>query len=196
MRNDFLKRFKRITREQTTVVEHTQFMRRRFEGNRAQAREKLGLPASNLILLCMGFFQESKGFHDVVTAFEKTGPGHKMQLHVVGSAQPDNSHIAAYTVSFRTQCSRTPDVFLREEYLDDLMFDTWLAAADVLLLPYLGVASSGVGARASLYGTALVVRKIDTLIEQFPEAETFETITELSDLILQRVRITESAMHA
>lgn len=189
MREEFLLRFTRITREQTIVVEHTQFMRKRFEGTRAEARKKLALPASDLVLLCMGFLHESKGFHDAVTAFAQSNPENFMQLHLVGSAQSESPSAVAYAATLRTLCSQTPNVFLHEEYLDDTIFDTWLAAADVLLLPYIGVASSGVGARASLYGTDLIVRNLDALTEQFTKAETFETITELSGLIHQRVQV-------
>jgi len=183
MRQDFLKCFPRINPQHTTIIEHARFMCRKFHGTRTEARSRLGLPANGRVLLCLGFIHEAKGFHDAVTAFIAAMPGPDTSLHLVGNIHEQRPSEAAYAESLRRLCSSHPGLHLHEGWLDDVTFDTWLAAADLVLLPYLGVTSSGVGARASIYGTPLIIRNLPNLTEQFPDARVFHTLEEFADQI-------------
>lgn len=184
MRRQFLGRFPEIPREKTVLVEHTQFMLPHYRGSRNEARAELGLSACSTIFLCSGFLHRYKGFHDAVEAFSLIQThSAAAELHLVGSSFPNQHECQAYADELASLCANVPQVFLHQDYLDDRAFDRWLAAADVLLLPYLGVASSGVGARASLYDTRLIIRNLTNLVEQFPEAEIFATTAELRALL-------------
>lgn len=184
MKNDFLKRFKYIPESKTMVIDHAFFMQRHFHGTRQEARVLLNLKPDKKIFLCCGFIHRSKGFHDAVEAFGLlTSESSPSELHIVGSVAADNNDAQSYAYELSIQCELTMNAFLHQIFLDDKTFDTWLAAADVLILPYLGVASSGVGARASLYDTDLIVRDLPNLVEQFPNAAVFSNQKELSRLI-------------
>lgn len=188
LRKEFLSQFQRIAPERCRLIEHSRFMHRMFVGNRIEARERLCLPSSPRIFLCIGFLHHAKGFHEALEAFEKakaSEPASDSELHIVGSAQASDRFALSYASELERQATRSPGAHLHQAYLDKVDFDTWLCAADVLILPYLGVASSGVGARASLYGTKIVMRNLPNLVDQFPDAETFDTVEDLSTLILE-----------
>ena len=58
-----------------------------------------------------------------------------------------------------------------------------LIAVDLLFLPYRGVASSGVGARAELYGCPIVIRALPNLTDQFPRASMFTESEKLLEIM-------------
>lgn len=165
------------------VIEHSRYMTRKFSGTTADARRKLGLPADKNILVCLGFLQFSKGFQDVVEAFSLAGSPEESELHIVGSLMKESLDQRKFLSDLSTLCASVPGSSLHVTYLSDEDFDCWLAASDVVFLPYLGVASSGVGARAQLYGKRLVIRNLPNLTDQFPDASTFANTHELAELI-------------
>lgn len=181
MRADCLRLYPGLRRTTSRIADHTQFMRRKFAGNPTEARRRLGLDSGSRVLLCIGFLQSSKGFDEAAKAFASAGLAENCQLHIVGSLRSTTPEEQQYADSLRTLCQRTPRSFLHECYLSDESFDCWLAAADLVILPYRGIASSGVGARASLYGKKLVIRNLPNLTDQFPDARTFSNCDELAD---------------
>jgi glycosyltransferase involved in cell wall biosynthesis len=180
MRRDFLHRFPGIPIERTSIIEHSRYMVRKFTGTREDARRKLELPETGRILICLGFIHQTKGFHDAVEAFKIAGPSTDTSLHIIGNMHEQRADDALYAEFFRLRCSETPGVHMHEGWIDDEVFDAWLAAADLVILPYLGVASSGVGARASIYDKPLIIRNLPNLTEQFPDAITFDSTEELA----------------
>ncbi|MCW1923522.1 glycosyltransferase [Luteolibacter arcticus] len=174
MREEFHQRFPRISRARTSEIDHARFMQRRFHGTREEARAKLHLAADRLQFLCLGFFHQAKGFDEAITAFRNADIGSSAHLHVVGTPHGSTDAIVQHAALLAKLCEDTQGAFCHEVFVDDEGFDMWLAAADLLILPYRGVASSGVGARASLYGTRLLIRNLVNLTDQFPDAVTFE----------------------
>ena len=188
MRNDFMHRFPKIPTYKTSVVKHTQFMQPHYRGTRVEARTELGIKSAGVIFLCIGFLHHSKGFHDAIHAFSMVPqPSSSAQLHIVGSAPGKQPEAQSYAKELEALGANTANVFSHQQYLNDDAFDRWLAAADVVILPYLGVASSGVGARASLYGTDVIIRNLPNFTEQLPDAETFTTTAELAELFKKRM---------
>ena len=68
--------------------------------------------------------------------------------------------------------------------LNDEEFDRWIQAADMVLLPYRTISSSGVAARASLYGKKLILRDLPAFREEYPEAVFFKTEEELTRIFM------------
>jgi glycosyltransferase involved in cell wall biosynthesis len=178
-RNEFLKAYPSIKRERTHIIEHSLNMAKRFHGTRTDARGALQLPHDKKIFLCLGFIVPSKGFDLAVEAFRQANLSNA-ELHLVGSIQTDRPPLVKYTDDLRSLVEQTKGSFLHTSFLDDQTFDQWLCAADLLILPYRSVISSGVGARATLYGTALAISDIDALKEQFPSAHVFRRVDELA----------------
>jgi len=183
MREACLSVYPSIQPEKCRLIEHDRFMKRHFHGDKAQARMELGLDPDRIILLCIGFIQESKGFDDVVHAYAGAGIDPQASLHLVGSSRAQKESRRHYMESLTALCDHTPGCHMHPEYLSDERFDCWLAAADLVFLPYRGVVSSGVGARAGLYQTPIAIRSLPNLIDQFPNALRFSDQDGLVEII-------------
>jgi len=182
-RQETLKTYQLIRPERTLLIEHARHMQPIFSGDQVEARRFLGLDSDSQIFLCLGFIAHSKGFDRAAQAFASVAPPDS-ELHIVGEFASDSKIDDAHLTELRKLANLHPDITLHEGYVDNLVFDCWLQAADVLLLPYRSVNSSGVGARASLYKKTLVVSELPGLTQSFPDALTFNNGAQLSSIIM------------
>ncbi|MCG2587958.1 glycosyltransferase [Rhodohalobacter sulfatireducens] len=150
-----------------TVLPHERYMQSRFTGSQRDARNMFGLDQSKKIFLCIGFFQQHKGFHLAIEAFEKAKCKKNAELYIVGSLRTTNPKYSKYRDELYAQAHRTEGVYLIEEFVDDDAFDAWIVASDCVILPYLKISSSGVGARTRLLGRPLIVNGKTNLGYQF-----------------------------
>ena len=187
--NDCRKSYPSLNNIPCKVIDHSRFMRRKYLGTRDSARSHLNLSPDRKVFLCLGFLNPSKGFEDVIRAFSMSGTDDVADLHVVGSANRDDAQSADFLTRLRHQCLSAESTTLHEVFLTDDEFDCWLMAADTVFLPYKGVVSSGVGARANLYGKKIIIRNIPNLIEQFPSADSFSDLEELAHLLKLSVKL-------
>jgi len=173
-----------LKRRRACIADHHRFMQRSFHGTQAQARSQLSTPTfSGPLFLCIGFWNQSKGFEDAVEAF----PNHKQSesiLYVVGSPKNDaeGKACAENLIALGSLKSR---VIVLQKDLNNEEFDRWIQAADVVVLPYLAISSSGVAARASLYGKKLILRDLPAFREEYPDAIFFRTEEELRRIFMQ-----------
>ncbi len=202
---------RRLWARRVTLVFHTEWERERFSerfpsrgrgerlvthgtlfttpvtATRAQARERLGLPANRTLLLCIGFFspeKPDKGYDAAIRAFgqaDVTG----VELHVVGSAiARPAAAVRRYVEELRELAAATPGVHLHEGFVTDEVFDLWIRATDFVVVPYRAASSSGVVARAHLLGTPVVGRAVGGLAHQIRDGDlSFETDEELVEKI-------------
>jgi glycosyltransferase involved in cell wall biosynthesis len=136
--------------------------------SREEARRRLGIEGPAPVFVSLGFLQPSKGFDRAVEAFAAAGGG---SLFVVGSIRDATAENLAWTQTLRRRCHDVPGAALVERYLTDQEFDLWVAAADLLVLPYRRSWSSGVLARAHAMGTPAVVTAVGGLSEQAGPAD-------------------------
>jgi glycosyltransferase involved in cell wall biosynthesis len=183
MRDDFIAVYTGVSQNSCEIVSHERFMRHNFSGSKEAARKHLSLSPTNTIFLCLGFVQKSKGFDEVVEAFGKSMLGDTVELHVVGSSHSNAPIEMRYSADLEKACKNTPNCQFHGDFLNDEDFDCWLAAADLLFLPYRSVTSSGVGARAEIHGCPIVIRSIPGLVDQFPHAERFTETGELQQIM-------------
>jgi glycosyltransferase involved in cell wall biosynthesis len=144
----------------------------------------LGVGSDEHLFLCAGFLHPAKGFERAVRAFNQAGsPG---RLVVVGSVRQPTPEALSYVRTLRELCEQTSGVTLIEGYVSDEGFDTWIAAADALVLPYRRAWSSGALARAQKLGTPAFVAAVGGMEEQAgPEDAVFRTDRELVELLRQ-----------
>jgi glycosyltransferase involved in cell wall biosynthesis len=142
---------------------------------RAEARRRLGLTEGHgRVFVCAGFLQPSKGFDRAVEAFARArddGGDDGARLYVVGSVRDATPENLAYARELDDRIRAVPGVELRQRFLPDEEFDLWVAAADVVVLPYRRSWSSGVLARAHALGTPAVVADVGGLAEQAGEQD-------------------------
>lgn len=149
------------------VIQHGRNFVPRTTLDRNAARERLGIPADQFSFLTIGFIQPHKGFDRAVRAFGTAGLGENgCRLDVVGSVRVEERDFVVYRDELRAMVSETKGAHLHEGYVSDEMFDMWLVAADVVVLPYRFIFSSGVLERAALYERRVIATRVGGLEDQ------------------------------
>lgn len=171
--------------ERIRVVDHGQHFQRRVVADRAAARAALGVPAADFLFLAIGFIQPHKGFDRAIRAFGRLGgpeaaPG--ARLDIVGSLRIEEPGYLEHLDELRVLAGATPGTTLHVGYTSDDEFDRWIVAADVVVLPYRHIWSSGVMERAALYERPVIVTRVGGLAGQAgPGATVVDTDDELAD---------------
>jgi glycosyltransferase involved in cell wall biosynthesis len=163
-RTEFLKAF-HTNPERTLLLKHGRSFVRHTQHDQASARKSLGIDADVVMFLAIGFIQPHKGYDRAVRAFrglDRRGA----QLYVVGSLRVEDSSYVSYLEELRALTASTPGVHLVEGFVSDELFDRWIVAADVVVLPYRNIWSSGVLERAQLYGVPAIVTDVGGLRNQ------------------------------
>lgn len=152
------------------VIDHGERFRPRVTSDRTAARATLGLDPDATVFVTIGFIQPHKGFDRAVRAFDRAGLARRgAQLHVVGSVRVSEPHYLAHRDELAELCRTTAEVFLHDGFVSDEGFDRWLVAADVIVLPYRHIWSSGVMERARLFDRPVIASRVGGLADQAPE---------------------------
>ena len=93
--------------EHVTVADHGAHFERRTSIGRAEARERLGLPADGFMFLSIGFLQPHKGFDRAIQAFAGLAD-HGCRLDVVGSLRVEDNEYVAYVDELRELADEHP----------------------------------------------------------------------------------------
>jgi glycosyltransferase involved in cell wall biosynthesis len=189
-RRDFIEAFG-VRPERTAVVAHGANFVRRTSMTRQAARRSLGIPDEELVFLAIGFIQPHKGFDRAVRAFDGLG-AHGCSLHVVGSVRVDEPEYLVYLAELRGLVEATPGAHLHDQYVSDELFDRWLVAADVVVLPYRNIWSSGVLERALLYERRVIATAVGGLSQQAGERPGITLVGE-ADLAAAMWRLRDGA---
>jgi glycosyltransferase involved in cell wall biosynthesis len=172
-------------RARATIVPHAEGVSVRTI-DRDEARRRLDIPAGERVYVCPGFLHPAKGYERAIEAWNRAGmPG---RLVIVGSVRDATPENLAYATLLREAAAGVDRLTLVEDYVSDEDFDAWIAAADLVILPYRRSWSSGTLARAQRLGTPAVVAAVGGLEEQAGPADTvFRTGDELVELLIPRV---------
>ncbi len=152
--------------DRVRLVPHGEAFVPRAEVSRAQARQILDVEPEGFVFLCIGFLQWHKGFDRAVRAFAALGDHPGVQLYVVGSIRVPSPEHSAYVGNLRRLIDETPRAHLRESFVSDARFDHWILAADVVVLPYRTIWSSGVVERAALLKRPAILTDVGGLSHQ------------------------------
>lgn len=167
--------------ERISVVAHGRHFTPQVDLSPPQAKAELGLDPDRLTLLCIGFLQHHKGF-DLAVQAHAMAQLPDADLHIVGSGRIDHPEIADYVERLRTMADTSANVTLHEGYVSDERFDRWLLAADVVVLPYREIWSSGVVERARLFNKPIISSDLPQLRDQLPaDAIVCRHVGELAD---------------
>ena len=155
--------------ERVQLAEHGAHFVRRTSLDRAGARARLGISDDQLMFLSIGFIQPHKGFDRAIRAFGRLGAG-AARLDVVGSLRLDGDRDCLdHLAELQALAAAIPGAYVHPGYVSDEQFDRWLVAADVLVLPYRHIWSSGVMERAALYERPVIVTRVGGLAAQARE---------------------------
>jgi glycosyltransferase involved in cell wall biosynthesis len=148
-------------RVRARIVDHREGVRVRVRPTRQEARARLGLPADEPVFVTPGFIHPDKGAERAVAALGPSG-----RLYIVGSVKDRTPRNLAYLEQLRDLAAPSDRVELVERFVEDEELDTWVAAADAVVLPYRRSWSSGVLARAQALGVPAIVTAVGGLSEQ------------------------------
>jgi glycosyltransferase involved in cell wall biosynthesis len=168
-----------INRSRFEVFPHDKYMVRHCNLNQQDARRQLNVEPNVVLLLCIGFIQPHKGFDRAIRALAQVSAPN-LHLRIVGSVRLiwDKAH--QYAHMLHDLADADPRVQVHEAFLSDELFDTWIVAADYIIVPYHEIWTSGVAARSKLYGRPLLAANIGGLAEQLtPGSALFGSDEEL-----------------
>jgi beta-1,4-mannosyltransferase len=119
--------------------------------DRAPSRVALGLAPYGRVLLNFGALRPYKGIEDLLAAFTRL-PEHERGTLLIAGAAKDR----AYAAALRRQAEAIDGVRLDLRYIPDAELPTYLAAADLVVLPYHALLTSGILLWALSYARAVV----------------------------------------
>lgn len=149
----------------TVVVEHGQAFRPRTAMTREQARASLEIGEDEYVFLCIGFIQRHKGFDRAVRALGML-EAPRARLDIVGSTRLEEPEFLAHLSELEWLANSDERVRLHTGYVSDELFDRWILASDMVVLPYREIWSSGVLERAALFDRPVIATRVGGLEEQ------------------------------
>jgi glycosyltransferase involved in cell wall biosynthesis len=115
--------------------------------SRAEARRRLALDDAPLVLF-LGLVRRYKGVDLLLDAAPEVVRASGARIAVVGEVFPDGEEL-----SRRAAASSVHDrIFWKDSYVSEEEMGLWLAACDVVVLPYRRISGSGIAARAFMAG--------------------------------------------
>ena len=134
--------------------------------DKALAKEELGT-GEEFIILYFGLIRHYKGVPCLVKAFDllPSPIASRSRLLIVGEVWDEGELLQDLidSSSYKNQIS------LVRQYVPDSMIPRYFAAADVVALPYLRAAGSGVAHIAMAYGKPLIVSDVEALRESMAD---------------------------
>lgn len=138
----------------------------------AEAREKLGLAATDKVLLFFGNIAPYKGVEFLADAFTKVAAREK-NLRLIIAGRPKGSEAYWAEVLAKINASSVRDrVILKIEYVPDAETEIYFKAADILILPYTHIFQSGVLFLGYNFGLPSIAADVGALKDDIVEGET------------------------
>ncbi len=149
---------------------------------RAAARRKLALDDSRLMFLFLGAIRPYKGVLELIGAFQRVATDHAM-LFIAG--QPLNDEFAR---AIETASAGTDHIYFRPGFVPDDEIQVYMNAADVVVLPYRRVLSSGAALLAMAFGKPCIAPTMGSLADVLDESGAFLYDPESQTGLLEGIR--------
>lgn len=179
----FKQRF-RLPGTNAQVLPHGCHFRPNYTGTRAEARAELGLDPNRLIFVSVGFISPRKGYELALEALARI-PEVDCEYYIVGTAHPGNgADDEQYIRRLQELCAEDARIRFLLDFVDDVAFDRWTRAADVVLIPSKAASSSSVLARCRLLGTPAITTAQPGLVAELgPGDQAVQDAAELAAAI-------------
>jgi beta-1,4-mannosyltransferase len=135
--------------------------------DRAVSRAALGLPLDGPVLLNIGTLRPYKNIEGLIDAFDALPAATRGILLIAGAAKS-----RAYADALGARAAAVPGVRLRAEFIDDKRLPVYLAAADLVVLPYRSLLTSGILLWALSYARPIVAPAFGPVRELLCEGQT------------------------
>jgi len=136
--------------------------------SRDDARRRLGVPGP--LVLFLGLVRQYKGVDVLLEAAPRISRVTGARVAIVGESFPD----AADLEKRLSAAAARGEILRRDAYVPEAEMDDWLAACDVLVLPYRKIAGSAIAARALAARRPMAASRVGSLVETVVPGETGE----------------------
>ena len=139
----------------------------------AQAKQRLGIRASEKTMLFFGRLRPYKGLEYLLSAFEQLSavdPGYR--LIIAGESKKGSETYFADVQSQISTHANREQIIARIEFIPDQDAELYLKAADVMVLPYKDIFQSGVLFLAYSFGLPVVASDVGSFREEIVEGKT------------------------
>jgi glycosyltransferase involved in cell wall biosynthesis len=138
--------------------------------NRSEARKALSLGETGPLVLFLGLVRRYKGVDLLLTAAPEIVGKTRATIAIVGEVFPD-----ARDLLRRAEQNPVRDHILwKDSYVPEEEMALWLAASDVVVLPYRAISGSGIAARAFAAGRPVAASAVGGLAEAVEAGATGE----------------------
>jgi beta-1,4-mannosyltransferase len=135
--------------------------------DQAASRATLGLPAAGRVLLNLGTLRPYKGLEDLLAAFAHLPERERGALLIAGAAKD-----ATYAAALDHQAQTIGGAQLRQTFIPDAELPAYLAAADIIVIPYHTLLTSGILLWAFSYARPVVAPAFGPVRELVREGQT------------------------
>lgn len=154
--------------------------------SRAEARQKLGLPADSNVVLFFGLVRKYKGLQYLIEAMELLPASLNCRLLIAGEFYDDKAPYVE-SISARGLDDRVEVV---DQYIPNEQVAMYFRAANVVALPYVSATQSGIVQIAFGLETPVITTNVGGLPEAVDDGETgfiveTENAQELTDAIIR-----------
>jgi glycosyltransferase involved in cell wall biosynthesis len=136
--------------------------------DREAARLRLGIDRP--LVLFLGLVRRYKGVDVLLSAAARIAAETGARIAIVGESFPDAEDLEK---RLRDSAGRG-DILRRDAYVPEAEMDDWLAACDVLVLPYRKIAGSAIAARAIAARRPMAAARVGSLAETVVPGRTGE----------------------
>lgn len=136
--------------------------------DREAARRRLGIDRP--LVLFLGLVRRYKGVDVLLDAAVPIAAETGARVAIVGESFPDAEDLEK---RLRESAGRG-EIFRRDAYVPEAEMDDWLAACDVLVLPYQKISGSAIAARAVAARRPMVASRVGSLVETVVPGRTGE----------------------
>lgn len=151
--------------QRIVVIPHGSYVGAYAEGIGAQeARERLGLDKDNTVFLFLGQIRRYKGLHELLEAFRDFADP---QSRLVIAGRPAGEGVLD---DLEKAIAGDPRVLLHPRFVRDDEVQIYMAAADVVVLPFLDVLTSGSVVLAMSFGKPCLSRRVGCVEDSIGEA--------------------------
>ena len=135
--------------------------------DRSASRTALDLPPDRPVLLNIGTLRPYKNIEGLIDAFSALPTATRGTLLIAGAAKS-----RAYADELRARAAAVPGVQLRAEFIADEQLTVYLGAADLVVLPYRSLLTSGILLWALSYARPIVAPAFGPVSELLREGQT------------------------
>jgi glycosyltransferase involved in cell wall biosynthesis len=136
--------------------------------SRDEARARLGVAGP--LVLFLGLVRQYKGVDVLLEAAPRIARANGARVAIVGESFPDAADVEKRLAA----AAKRGEILRRDAYVSEAEMDDWLAACDVLVLPYRKISGSAIAARALAARRPMAAARVGSLAETVVSGQTGE----------------------